>query len=86
MMLDAKFMSHVVSEATYDAVVDGAVISGLKRKTVYVTDESELDLFENEAPGTFAVAYGMGSMWQLKPHGTWATIYAPAEEQSEEEG
>lgn len=58
----------------HDAIVDGEIVRDIPDKIVYVTAQSELANFAGEQPGTIAALYGFGTMWQLKPDGTWAEM------------
>lgn len=59
----------------YDMVDgDGNVIRNVAGKTVYVNSEEDLAAFADEEPGTFAVQYGLGTIWQKKPDGDWAEV------------
>lgn len=59
---------------THDAVINGEVVHNIPSKMIYVEQESDLSNFSDALPGTIAATYGFGSMWQMKPDGTWATM------------
>lgn len=58
----------------HDTIINGEIVRDLPSKMVYVSAESELSNFADMPPGTIAALYGMGSMWQLKPDGTWVSM------------
>ena len=50
----------------------GTVIRSVAAKTVYVNSADDLAEFADEEPGTIAIQYGLGKVWQKKPDGSWA--------------
>ena len=59
----------------YDMIDEnGNIVRNVASKTVYVNSEEDLAAFAGEEPGTFAIQYGMGAMWQKTPDGTWAEM------------
>lgn len=58
----------------HDAIVNGEIVRDIPDKMVYVSSQSELANFSGEQPGTIAALYGFGTMWQLKPDGTWVSM------------
>lgn len=53
---------------------DGVVVNGVPDEMVYVTQESELSAYASKPAGTLAATYGLTSIWQKKPDGTWVSV------------
>lgn len=64
----------------YDAVAGGVLYKGIPSRTVFVSDESELDRFTDARPGCIAIQYGFGQMWQMDGSGEWTVIGAEEDE------
>lgn len=58
----------------HDAVVDGELVRDIPTRMIFVTNSTERDALENLAAGTFVAVYGLGTIWQRKADGTWATV------------
>lgn len=71
-MTDPKFPIYM-TPGTYDAVVNGELVTNLEPRVVYVESQSDLtQLPAGYAPGTTAVTYDLASVWVKQPDGTWA--------------
>ena len=70
----------ILNSDMHDSIVDGAILHDIPSKMVYVSSESELANFADMPVGTIAATYGFTAMYQLKPDGTWATVFEPAAE------
>lgn len=58
----------------HDAIINGEIVRDIPSKMIYVSSQDELSNFSDALPGTIAAQYGFGSMWQMKPDGTWASM------------
>ena len=58
----------------HDAIINGEIVRDIPSKMIYVEQQSDLANFSDALPGTIAATYGFGSMWQMKPDGTWASM------------
>lgn len=71
-MTDPKIPIYM-TPGTYDAVVNGELVTNLEPRPVFVESQDDLaQLPAAYAPGTTAVTYDLASMWVKKPDGTWA--------------
>ena len=57
-----------------DAVANDDLMKGIPLTLTFVANQSERDALPNILPGQFVATYGIGSVWQKKGDGTWATI------------
>lgn len=69
------FNMKTLQNDMYDTVVDGVIVRDVPARIAYVANETERDLFSDQQAGMFVATYGITKLWQLKPDGTWATIY-----------
>ena len=67
----SKKFSH---QNLYDAVVGDEIIRDVPSKMIYVSSRADLAKITGEMPGTCAITYGMETMWQLLPNGTWKEV------------
>ena len=58
----------------YSAVVNGQVLTHIQDEVVYVNSEDDLALLSDFKAGSFAMTYGLDTIWQKKPNGTWQEI------------
>lgn len=66
---------HRMTYGLHDALLeDGRILRDVASKLIYVNSETELPDLHEELPGTFAMLYGLGKMWQKKPDGSWTEI------------
>lgn len=67
--------TRVIQDGTHSAVINGEIVHNIPSKMVYISDESELDLFTDEMPvGTYAATYGGANVWQLNAAGVWVEV------------
>lgn len=69
-----------MAPGTYDAVVNGKLITNLEPRIVYVESSSDLAALTGYAPGAVAVTYDLASMWVCSPDGSWVSADAQASE------
>lgn len=76
--MDAKTISNNILKALtggmHSAIVDGVIVHDIRTEIVFVTQESELDNFDDMPAGTFAATYGLGAWWQKDASGEWVDV------------